>query len=454
MPFTKARAEPGMSSGRLQVLQRLSEYEFAVELWVLREGVNSNNWDYRNLDQYYKTFLGTPILCAYVGGKVGDGHNMAQRRDPETGETYWSFTDGTAERIVGAISEDPDDLSLREENGHKWLIAKGRLFAFYAPELVDKIVRTGRMSVSAETEVKQSEIKDDIEVFTSWAGLGVTILGENVSPAIPGARIAALAAMQDEFKTLKLRAASLQQAPQNQKPQKQKNNSIKGVKNQMNKQTLARLAPKFQGYRVVGLSEDGMRVALVNAKGEAYSYVFSSEDQGEVIAARIAPAKLSLSFEFGDEEAVSADMGDVVEHVIANSRQTDGEVKTLQERLDAALDTIKKLNDAEHARRLQAVKSALTDTLRQIRAASEDEDGDAESDEAEIAASAEEYAAMEENGDFVGDKAASRELMARTMEKRLAKAQASHRSSFSWKDKDGNGSDDGSIAAMLARITG
>lgn len=454
MPFTKTRAEPGSWSGELRAMQRLSDYEFGVELWVMREGVNSNNWDYRNLERYYKTFLGTPILCAYVGGKVGDGHNMVERRDPETGETYWSFTDGTAERIVGAISEDPNDLSIRNEDGRKWLVAKGRLFAFYAPELVDKIVRTGRMSVSAETEVKQGEVQDGIEIFTEWVGLGVTILGEHVPPAIPGARIAALAAMQEEFRTLKLRAASLRTLPPKEQAAKAKNNSIKGVKNHMNKQTLARLAPKFQGYRVVGLSEDGMRVALVNAKGEAYSYVFSSEDQGEVIAARIAPAKLSLSFEFGDEEAVSADMGDVVEHVIANSRQTDGEVKALQERLDAALDTIKRLNDAEHARRLQAVKNALATTLQQIRMAAEEDDEDAEDDEAEIAENAEEYAAMEQNGEFVGDKAASRELMARTMEKRLAKAQASHRSSFSWKDKDGNGSDDGSIAAMLARITG
>ena len=446
-----AGTEPRGISGELRVLQRLSEYEFGVELWVMREGPNSNNWDYRNIETYYRTFLGTPILCAFIGSKVGDGHNMTERRNPKTGEGYYSFTDGTAERIVGAISEDPNDLTIREEDGYKWLIAKGRLFAFYAPELVDKIVRTGRMSVSAETEVKVSEKQEDREVFTEWSGLGVTILGDDVPPAIPGARIAALAAMQDEFKSLKLKAASLQSKPE-QKPREQKIN--KGVKIHMNKQTLARLAPKFPDHRIVGLSENGMCVGLVNSKGEAYSYVFNSEDNGKVFPERIVPAKLSLSFDFGEDGTVGADMGDVVEHVITNCRETDGEVKAIQERLDTALDTIKRMNDAEHNRRIQAIKNALKATLAEIRENDEDEGKEAEEDEKEIEENAEAYSEMEDNCGFNGDKAACRELMARTMEKRLESNRAKRKNSFTWKDKDGNGSDGDGITAMLARITG
>lgn len=444
---------PQEISGELRVLQRLSEYEFGVELWVMREGLNQNNWDYRNIETYYKTFLGTPILCAFVGGKVGDGHNMTERRNPATGETYYSFTDGTAERIVGAVSEDPNDLQIREEDGYKWLVAKGRLFSFYAPELVEKIVRTGRMNVSAETEVIVGDKQGDTEIFTEWKGLGVTILGDNVPPAIPGARIAALAAMQDEFKSLKLRAASLKENP-DAKPQDQKNNSNKGVKIHMNKQTLARLAPKFPNHRIVGLSEDGMCVGLVNAQGEAYSYVFNSEDNGKVFPERIVPAKLSLSFDFGEDGAVGADMGDVVEHVIANSAETNDKIKALQESLDEANNTIQAMKDAEHNRRIQAIKTSLKATLEQIRENDEDEGKEAEEDEQEIEENAEAYSEMEDNCGFNGDKAASRELMARTMEKRLAKSQAKRRNSFSWKDKDGNGSDGNGISDMLARITG
>lgn len=125
--------------GELKVMQKLSDYEFGVELWVMREGPNRNNWDYRNLDKFYLSFVGRPILVAYVnaGTKVGDGHNMTERTDPRTGEKYYSFTDGTAERIVGTLSDDEKDFSIRERDGKKWLVAKGRLFAFYAKELVD-----------------------------------------------------------------------------------------------------------------------------------------------------------------------------------------------------------------------------------------------------------------------------------------------------------------------------
>ena len=45
--------------GTLTVLQRINQYEFAVQIRMMREGVNRNKWDYRNLDTYYKTSLST-----------------------------------------------------------------------------------------------------------------------------------------------------------------------------------------------------------------------------------------------------------------------------------------------------------------------------------------------------------------------------------------------------------
>ena len=69
------------------------------------------------------------------------------------------------------------------------------------------------MEVSAETQVLESHTDGDIEVFTDWVGIGVTILGDDVAPAIPGARIAALAAVREEFNSVKLRAAQLNKAP-------------------------------------------------------------------------------------------------------------------------------------------------------------------------------------------------------------------------------------------------
>ena len=197
--------------GELKVLRKLNKYEFGVELKVMREGPNENRWDYHNLEQHWETFVGTPILCAFTPFSVGDGHNMQEKIDRETGEEYYSFTAANAERIVGTLSDDPNDFQIEEVDGYKWLIAKGRLFAFYAKELVDEIVHVGSMEVSAETEVFESEQDGEVEHFYRWAGLGVTVLGRNVKPAIPGAAIdqVKLAALKTEFNNIKLKAASL-----------------------------------------------------------------------------------------------------------------------------------------------------------------------------------------------------------------------------------------------------
>lgn len=48
---------------------------------MLRSGVNRNKWDYRNADHYTNTFLGTPILCAFPAGPIGDGHNTKEYKD-------------------------------------------------------------------------------------------------------------------------------------------------------------------------------------------------------------------------------------------------------------------------------------------------------------------------------------------------------------------------------------
>lgn len=446
--FSTKEPENIKFSGELRVLRKLSEYEFGVEIWLMRDGINRNRSDYRNLDKHYETFLGTPILCAYVNGKIGDGHNMRERRDPRTGELSYSFTDGTAERIVGTISDEKKDLTLKERDGHTWIVAKGRLWSFYAPELVEKIVRTGRMDVSVETEVYEMAQDGDIEIFTAWTGLGVTILGDDVAPAIPGARIAALNAMQEEFRSLKLRAASF--IPE-KKPQKKQ--TRKGVKGQMNKQAIARLEPKFEGYKIVGLSDDGMRVALVDAKGCAFTYTFNEEDKGEVIAPKITPATMATAFAFeGEGNDVSVDMADIVDHVRMSAQAEDMEAKALRERLDKAEETIRKMEKAEHERRIQAVKDAVTRTLEAIHQAADEDDDDMEEEAEEIKKDAEQYAEMEKDGEFCGDKEACSELLAKCTEKRIARHSARNKKSFAWtanatETKGGDG-----IEGMLSYI--
>lgn len=453
MPFRTRGTPPEhvKLSGELRVMQRLSEYEFGVELWVMRSGLNENHWDFRNMREHYLTFVGQPILCAYVGRKVGDGHNMREVRDPYTGEKGYTFMDGTAERIVGTLSDDPKDFSIVEEGGNEWIRAKGRLFQFYAPELVEKIVRTGRMDVSAETDTKKSHMDGKNEIITDWAGLGVTVLGDDVPPAIPGARIKALSAMQEEFKTLKLRAASLD-------PGKGSNetNKRKGV-NIMSKKAMEAMSEKFKGYRVVALSEDGMHVGLVDSAGSAYTYAFNAEDNGAVVESRIKPAYLTAAFPFGEGVNAMAEVSDIVDYACAAKGQQAEDVKALQARLEAAEEKIHTMEAAEHERRVEAVKEAVNGALEDIRACAVEGDADMTETAKGLCDRAEEFAAMETDGKFCGADRAVLDLMAahgKAQTEKRKKEMAAKQHSFAWNNPKTNSGEGGGIEEMLARMNG
>lgn len=356
------KTKPLTEYGQLKVLQKISNFEFAVEFWLMRDNVNRNNWSYKNLDKYYLTFVGRPILIAYVNGKVGDGHNYRVRRDPQTGEEYNSYTDATAERIVGTLSDDPADFALVERDGNMWIKAKGKLFAFYNKELTDYIVQAGSMNVSVETLVSKSYKDGKVEVMTEWEGLAVTILGNGVSPAIPGASIAKLAAMQEEFKELKLRAASLHTAAEGSGKINKK-----GLKRSMNKQMMESVQAKFPNHKLIALSEDSMSVGLLDASGNLFSYTFNAEDNGEVIESRIAPCAARIVLSAGEVE-LNADVADVVDYTVAAAKTENGEIKQLSEELNAAKEQLRAMQEAESKRRLSACKASAKATLEAFNA--------------------------------------------------------------------------------------
>lgn len=367
MPLTKTK--PSKSFGQIRVLQKLNKYEFGVELWMMRDGKIENPWMYENLEKYYRTFAGRPILIAYVMEKIGDGHNSRIKVDPATGERYYSYTDGTAERIVGTLSDDKNDLSLAERDGHTWVVAKGKLFSFYAKELVDKIVRTGRMSVSVETLTHESHMEDDIEVITEWEGLAVTILGQGVAPAVPGANIARLSAMQDEFKTLKLRAASLQKSPENNAP-KDGVTTRKGVKklNTYSKRQLAELSARFEGYKVLAAGEqDGkVYVGLLSKDGALKSYVMENAAE-TVVPEKFVSLSANTAIAFGEDMELRMDAMEFTDTVNGEMQTrlnaAEESVKNLSKQLEDSNKKVSDMEAFESARRLNAAKEAAKQTL-------------------------------------------------------------------------------------------
>ena len=373
--------------GELKVLRKLNKYEFGVELRVMREGPNENQWSYHNLEQYWETFVGTPILCAFTPFSVGDGHNMQEKIDRQTGEEYYSFTSATAERIVGTLSDDPNDFRIEEADGYKWLIAKGKLFAFYAKELVDEIVRVGCMEVSAETEVFETEMDGEVENFYRWAGLGVTVLGRNVKPAIPGAQIdqVKLAALKTEFNNIKLKAASLiengNETVDENETNEVANNTILAERRKtelksLTKKQIAELSEKFEGYKVLAAAENDAHnvfVALMSADGsETATYRMDSLND-TVAPEKIVKVNAQIEFKFNadDEEAeddcLCVDACDAVADLCgglnAELNESNCNLEAANTALNEAKSQIEAMVNAENARRVKEAKAVANSTL-------------------------------------------------------------------------------------------
>lgn len=446
-------------TGEVKLLRRLNKYEFLVEIRVMREGLNNNKWDYRNLKEHYKTFLGQPILIAYVGKKIGDGHNMRKVIMPD-GSVEYTFVDGTAERIVGTISEDENDIRLEETNGNLWMIAKGRIFAFYARETVEKIIATGAMDVSAETEIFEGETADNgVEIFTNWAGLGVTILGDDVPPAIPGARIKAMS-VNDDVRDMNLRVASLlQEGDESPRGQTKK----KGVSNNMNKRQHAQLQKMFPGYSVLNVSDDGMNVCLLSEKdGVPAGYTFTdAADKNGVVPERICAMRVNAAFAFSEDNTVEVDLAQITDGLSASLIAANADNEKKDARIKELEAEIADMKTREMARRVNDAKKAVMNRLDVLNKDREERCAYSKALADEVCARCESGCFNEvcnEKGEWCGDEQAVMQLealCAREQEKMDKAAADKARKAVSWREMglNNDAQDDNSIDALIAFAT-
>lgn len=424
-------------TGSVKLLRRLNKYEFAVEIRVMREGLNNNQWDYRKLREHYKTFLGQPILIAYVGRKIGDGHNMRKVLMPD-GSVEYTFTDGTAERIIGTLSDNENDLWLEEADGNLWMIAKGRIFAFYAREAVEKIRVTGTMDVSAETEIFHAETGENgVEIFDDWAGLGVTILGDDVPPAIPGARIKAMS-VRDDVRDMNLRVASLLRE-EDESPRDNQTDE-KGVNRTMNKRQIAHLQKQFPGYTVLNASDDGMRVCLVSEEtGVPAGYVFrDEEDKAHVIPERISAMRVNATFAFDAENAVEVDAEQITDCLSAKLTKANSDIQEKDKRIADLEAKVKDMEAKETARRVSDAKKAVMNRLDVLNKDREERCAYSKALADEVCAKCESGCFNEicnEKGEWCGDQMAVMELeakCAREQEKMDQTAAQKAKKAISW----------------------
>ena len=432
-------------TGKLRVLSKEDEFLYRVEVWLLNSEVNRNNWQYLNLDEHRKLFVDTPILVAYTGGKVGDGHNFRMKRD-ENGEEYASFTDANAERIVGWFKND-DDIRIEEKDGVRWIVGNGTIWAYYARELADMLTEQGAegMDVSIETLVDSYEVKNGVEVFDKYQILGTTILGRGVSPAVAGAHIRA-ASLDEDLKNFKLRVASYMETA---------NESKKGKKRMaMNKTQLEALGQKFNGYKIVGTSEDGKHIALLSETDNCfYGYVFNGED--EVNAADIKPVSLNAEADFGEDTKVPLDAAGIYANEI---EKLANRAANAESRADAAEAECKALKEKETKRRNKAVVAAINALIAAYNADAEEAMDEKEcADIVEDAEKGEFSDCDNAEGEFCGEEKACALVKARIFDheqKIREKKNAANAAVHSWLDglRKNNNEDSDTIEGLLSRI--
>lgn len=449
--------------GNLKFMGQDEDKNFYVQIEIVRSGPNRNGWDFQNMERLCKTFLGTPLLCAYLPNQIGDGHNFREKMLP-TGEQILDFTGPNAERIVGAVSDNPDDIWTEEREDGVWAIAKGKIWRFYNRQLVDKLVLQGDMAVSAEIETSQGYTTEDgIEVYTEWEGLGVTLLNESVPPAVPGAHIQAIKAMNEQFKEMKFKAASyhpndagMQDPAEDTGETKPKDTSLnKGVRKHMslNRREADRLAPLFEGYEIVGLSENSEQVVLMKDFG-FFSYKFNRELGEEVVTSAITPVKNISVLCGSDEDAVNADLDAILRAMSAEVKESKSTIANLNAQLEQVNKDFASAKESIHTHRLEMVKSAINSAKCEIDECCDNADMEAEC--ADMEARCEDYANMEKDGKFCGAEQARADLFKSFGEKQAKNLKAQKeqgKAKFAWNNGEKKHTDDG-IASLLNRFNG
>lgn len=456
MAIKAKKSQPLSGLGELRVLRQDSDLNYDVQIAIMRSGLNDNNWDYRNVGVYANTFRGTPILCAYLPtGKIGDGHNMETVVGPD-GKKRYRFTGPTAERIVGMIYDTDDAVWTEKWDGETWAYARGKLWRFYNPELVDKIARQGRMEVSAETNVEEAQKAADREIYTKWHGLGVTILGDDVAPAIPGANIKALESMQEAFKQMQLRAAAYHNKPQN--------HTQKGVNNlnsMNNAPLLEEMQAKFKGYTILNMTEKGERLLMLDGKGRACTYQFNESDHGVIIPDRMSYATLTCQHSFEDGVALDVDVMSMLAAATKEATETcaalESENETLKTQNAEQKSRIEAMEKEEMARRVQAAKAAVECAAREACECMEGVPEDLTKGIMEKIEAGEYTSKMNADGKWVGDQEAVKDLKAMLGDLALQKSKEAMNAAqkkFAWEtDMVKNNSAVNSYEATLARVT-
>lgn len=402
------------SEGRLTLLEAINTRKLKVELKLLNSKVNRNNWKYENLKEHKDLFAGTPILVAYVGEEIGDGHNFSIEQD-ENGETYASFLGATDERTVGYFASK-EDIRIENIDGVEWIVGTGYIWTWYAKELVDKLKERGLegMSISIETYVTKAK-KDrasGVEIFTNYEILGTTILGDEVMPAVEDANIRVLAQLgcnAIKEKTMLVVNQREQELLNYEAEETAIQNSNEG---ETHKMELEQVKVHFDGLNVLSFNAEVNKAIVMDNDNTNRAFLLkTNEETCEITHEEIAmESKVVYEADGICYEESLENVKNRCESKINELEAKLNEITNAKTELETRLNA---MTEKEISRRKVVVKKAIEDRVCEIKANSDvaaDLCNDLLSDEV-----IDKYAHIENNGDFIGDTEITKEVDARYM---------------------------------------
>lgn len=167
-----------------------------VKLRIVNIGKNLNKSKFskESIEDAESTIENVPIL-GYLKYDEDDevidfdGHNMVTKIVEDA--NGFKVSTKYLERPIGVIPSD-SEITYEEYNGETYLCATGWVWKCYANEGYTLLMNSDEKSVSMEISVSDGEVdsSDGYYDIKKFSFLGVTVLGDDVSPGIQGANIA------------------------------------------------------------------------------------------------------------------------------------------------------------------------------------------------------------------------------------------------------------------------
>ena len=205
----------------------------------------------------------------------------------------------------------------------------------------------------------------------------------------------------------------------------------------MKVKTLDDLKPAFKALGYTAVKVKGQTVALLSDTGHFCTYTYLG-DEDTIIKERIAAVTVNSTFGEG-ENAITVSADELVGSLITKLNATDAalkeQTKKYAEDTEALNQKLNKMLEDEAKRRKEAVKEAIKSQLAENQKDCAVDINSNLCDDMLMDEAIDKYAKMEENGIFMGDTAARREVdsrcMAKVREAQKARQNAA-KTKFSW----------------------